>query len=456
MTNLRSSLLTLVIALMAIPCGAIQTVKPATSAGVQLTTMSQASGTIVEFYGQYESDFGGSESGLGLRVEFDATKLAGVTIDQVMTKCMIAQPQSQSGLSLANGNNAQTVFGWIDTSIRAAGAVGWPGVADPGGSSACLNPGGVVTQTGAVAIPTRLFRFRATLAPAFVSGSTTVRMTSGGNFSYAGPTPGFTDQSVVISATAACDISVAAGDCDNDGVPNAVEQAEGMNPLARDNDIFTIGRLFAMQQYRDFLGREGEPAGVQYWGTQVQSNAQTRAQVVTGFFNSSEFQGDVAPVVRLYLGTFLRIPDYAGVTYWVSQKKSGAQTLPQIAQFFATSAEFVSRYGSLSNSAFVTQLYQNILGRAPSASENAYWTGQLTSNAMTRGQVLLAFTDSAEHQAVSSNEIYVTMMYVGFLRRSPDAASFTTWLSFLDGGGSRDYMTQLFLDSAEYRGRFLP
>ena len=90
MTNLRSSLLTLVIALMAIPCGAIQTVKPATSAGVQLTTMSQASGTIVEFYGQYESDFGGSESGLGLRVEFDATKLAGVTIDQVMTKCMIA------------------------------------------------------------------------------------------------------------------------------------------------------------------------------------------------------------------------------------------------------------------------------------------------------------------------------------------------------------------------------
>ena len=251
-------------------------------------------------------------------------------------------------------------------------------------------------------------------------------------------------------------ISVAAGDCDNDGVPNAVEQAEGMNPLARDNDIFTIGRLFAMQQYRDFLGREGEPAGVQYWGTQVQSNAQTRAQVVTGFFNSSEFQGDVAPVVRLYLGTFLRIPDYAGVTYWVSQKKSGAQTLPQIARFFATSAEFVSRYGALSNSAFVTQLYQNILGRAPSASENAYWTGQLTSNAMTRGQVLLAFTDSAEHQAVSSNEIYVTMMYVGFLRRSPDAASFTTWLSFLDGGGSRDYMTQLFLDSAEYRGRFLP
>jgi Domain of unknown function (DUF4214) len=233
-------------------------------------------------------------------------------------------------------------------------------------------------------------------------------------------------------------LSLGAADCDGDGVPNSVELAEGMNRQARDNNIFGVGRLFAMQQYRDFLGREGDVGGVNYWGSQVQTNAQTRAQVVTGFFNSAEFQGDVAPVVRLYLGTFLRIPDYGGVTYWVSQKSSGAQTLPQIAQYFATSPEFVNRYGSLSNSAFVGQLYQNILQRAPSPSETAYWAGQLDTNAMTRGGVLLAFTDSAEHKSVSSNEIYVTMMYIGFLRRSPDAASFTTWLSFLDANGTGD------------------
>lgn len=455
-TKFRTALVALTLALAASPGFAVQTVKPATSSGVQLTTMSAPAGNIIEFYGRYESDFGGAESGLGLKVAYDASKLLGATIDQVTTKCMIATPQTQTGLALPNGNNAQVVMGWIDTSQRANGAVGWPGVADPAGASACLNPGGIVTQTAAVAIPTALFRFRATLAAGFTSGTTTVRMVSDGNHSYAGPNPGFTEQSIVISGTAACNLSLGAEDCDGDGVSNSVELAEGMNRQARDNNIFGVGRLFAMQQYRDFLGREGDAGGVNYWGSQVQSNAQTRAQVVTGFFNSAEFQGDVAPVVRLYLGTFLRIPDYGGVTYWVSEKKSGARTLAQIAQYFATSPEFIARYGSLSNSAYVAQLYQNILQRAPSPSETAYWAGQLDTNAMTRGGVLLAFTDSAEHQSVSSNEIYVTMMYIGFLRRSPDAASFATWLNFLDANGSRDFMTQAFLDAPEYRSRFLP
>ena len=441
---------------IAVPSWALQTVKPATSSGVQLATMSQPSGTIIEFYGRYESDFGGAESGLGLKVDFDANKLSGVVIDQLMTKCMIASPQTITGLSLPTGNNAQVVMGWIDTSIRAAGAVGWPGVDDPAGSNACLNPGSIVTQTAAVPIPVRLFRFRATLAGTFSSGTTTVKFSSGGNHSYAGPNPGFTEQSIVIGATAACDLSLATADCDSDGVPNAVEVAEGLNRQARDNNIFGVGRLFAMQQYRDFLGREGDAAGVTYWGNQVQTNAQTRQQVVSGFFNSNEFQGDVAPVVRLYLGTFLRTPDYSGVTFWVGQKQSGARTLPQIAQYFSGSPEFISRYGSLSNSAYVTQLYQNILARTPSPSENAYWTGRIDSNAMTRGDVLLEFTESAEHQAVSSDEIYVSMMYIGFLRRSPDEAGFGAWLNYLSTGGTRANMTQFFLDSSEYRARFLP
>ena len=455
-TRLQTGLAALTLALAATSSFALQTVKPATSSGVQLTSMSAPAGNIIEFYGRYESDFGGAESGLGLKVAFDSSKLLGATIDQVMTKCMIAAPQTQTGLSLPAGNNAQVVMGWIDTAVRANGAVGWPGTVDPAAPNACLNPGGIVTQTGAVAVPTTLFRFRATLATGFTSGTTTVSMVSDGNHSYAGPNPGFTPQSIVITGAAACNLSLVNEDCDGDGVPNGVEVTEGMNRQARDNNIFGVGRLFAMQQYRDFLGREGDAGGVNYWGTQVQSNAQTRAQVVSGFFNSTEFQGDVSPVVRLYFGTFLRIPDYGGVTYWVSQKKTGAQTLSEIAQYFATSPEFIQRYGSLSNSAYVAQLYQNILQRQPSPSETAYWAGQLDTSAMTRGGVLLAFTDSAEHIQVSSNEIYVTMMYIGFLRRSPDAASFATWLAFLDGNGSRDFMTQAFLDAAEYRSRFLP
>lgn len=69
-----------------------------------------------------------------------------------------------------------------------------------------------------------------------------------------------------------------------------------------------------MQQYRDFLGREGESSGIAYWTNQIASGQQTRAQAIDNFFNSPEFQA-VTPVARLYFAYFLRIPDYGGLIY---------------------------------------------------------------------------------------------------------------------------------------------
>lgn len=60
-------------------------------------------------------------------------------------------------------------------------------------------------------------------------------------------------------------------DTDVDGVPNGVEANEGLNPTVKDNDIFATtakgNRLFAMQQYRDFLSREGDAGGIAFWGS---------------------------------------------------------------------------------------------------------------------------------------------------------------------------------------------
>ena len=47
-------------------------------------------------------------------------------------------------------------------------------------------------------------------------------------------------------------------DPDGDGIPSGVESDEGTNAFVKDNDVFGNARLFAMQQYRDFLGREGD------------------------------------------------------------------------------------------------------------------------------------------------------------------------------------------------------
>ena len=161
-----------------------------------------------------------------------------------------------------------------------------------------------------------------------------------------------------------CDASNPASDTDHDGIPNGVETTEGTNPCVKDNDVFNNARLFAMQQYRDFLGREGDSGGITFWTNVLNAGSATRAQVINSFFSSSEFQGSTAPVTRLYFAYFLRIPDYQGLEYWVNQYRQGV-TLDSISQAFAQSPEFIASYGSLSNEAFVTLLYQNVLGRLP-------------------------------------------------------------------------------------------
>ena len=248
-------------------------------------------------------------------------------------------------------------------------------------------------------------------------------------------------------------------DSDGDGIPNGVESSIGTNPLARDNDLLAgslLGaQLFSMQQYRDFLAREGDSGGVGFWANQVSTGTQTRAQVIESFFSSPEFQGTIAPVARLYFAYFLRIPDYAGLNFWIGYYRAG-HSLDEISGFFAASPEFTSRYGSLNNTQFVTLVYNNVLGRAPDAPGLAFWKNELDTGNRTRGQVMLGFSESAEYRQTSDSEIYVTMMYFGMLRRAPDSGGFSFWVQYRDDGNSGLALIDGFLGSPEYRGRFLP
>ena len=243
-------------------------------------------------------------------------------------------------------------------------------------------------------------------------------------------------------------------DTDSDCIPDAVELSEATNPLVKDNAIFTNARLFSMQQYRDYLGREGDAGGITFWTNQINTGQQTRAQVIDNFFNSPEFQ-TVTPVARLYFAYFLRIPDYGGLLFWVNQSRNG-MSLDNISQAFAQSPEFITRYGNLNNADFVTLVYQNVLGRAPDSAGFAHWTGLLNSGASTRGQVMLGFSESPEFQATSFNKVYVTQMYVGMLRRSPEQAGFDYWVHQMELGQSGLNLINGFLVAPEYRSRFLP
>jgi len=163
----------------------------------------------------------------------------------------------------------------------------------------------------------------------------------------------------------------------------------------------------------------------------------------------------VAPVTRLYFAYFNRIPDYAGLQFWVDYYKTG-HPLEEISNAFANSPEFINTYGPLNNSQFVTLVYQNVLGRAPDQAGFDFYVNQLNTNQLTRGQVMLSFSESAEYIQRSYNQVYVTMMYVGMLRRSPDQAGFDFWVGWLAGGNSGLSLIGGFVTAPEYHDRFLP
>jgi hypothetical protein len=156
---------------------------------------------------------------------------------------------------------------------------------------------------------------------------------------------------------------------DNDQTPPAA------NPI--DNSSF-----FVRQHYRDFLNREPDASGLQFWtneieqcGADAQCREVKRVNVSAAFFLSIEFQrtgflaylanraafgnSTTAPQVPLRFADFVRDVQALQRGYVFGQP--GAEAVLEAnrrAYFdeFVARAEFVSRYGAMTNSEFVSAL----------------------------------------------------------------------------------------------------
>ena len=174
----------------------------------------------------------------------------------------------------------------------------------------------------------------------------------------------------------------------------------------------------------------------------------------------------VALITTLYLEILDRTPDTAGLTCWVNTVNSGA-TVSQIATSFWNSPEHKANpIGSLTaathdaDTAFVTALYQDMLGRTGDQAGITGWTLVLDNNsAITPNQVAMDFWNSAEHQAdlkagTAPTSIYgvvVGALYNDLLGRSPDVVGLNTWVNALYSGAmTQDQMVQGFANSAEF------
>jgi hypothetical protein len=171
-------------------------------------------------------------------------------------------------------------------------------------------------------------------------------------------------------------------------------------------------RGFVSLVYRNVLGREPDPAGLEHWARQLAAGA-SRGTVMTGFSESAEFVGRtgtppptteaVGAVARLYLAYFGRQPDTSGLISWVGRLGAGTR-LADVSQAFAGSPEFVGRYGTLGDEAFVDLVYRNVLGRSADPSGLAHWVGRLRSGA-SRGEVMLGFSESVEFRLATEGRL---------------------------------------------------
>jgi len=109
-------------------------------------------------------------------------------------------------------------------------------------------------------------------------------------------------------------------------------------------------------------------------------------------------EGNPGGAYRIYEAAFNRKPDVGGLGYWIAQLDKGL-SLKTVAELFLSSAEFKALYGSSpSSAAFVDSLYKNILDRAGEKGGVDYWNGVL-NNGISRADVLVSFSESAENKA---------------------------------------------------------
>lgn len=261
--------------------------------------------------------------------------------------------------------------------------------------------------------------------------------------------------------------------------------------------------FFVSQQYRDFLGREAEAEGLQFYldilngcnPSDIECIRYTRGALSANFFRSPEFQRKGNFVMYLYMVSIGQRPvtaselpikndpalndrpdyqefmaDLASISTPNDDPALTEQKKTDLANNWMTRPQIVSLYGSLANAQFVQKLI-DVSGVTPA---NQTWVADLNAGTRTRAQVLRLFAESPEVDEKFSRQSFVTMEYFGFLRRKPeDCHDPANWsdgsplsCGFIfhnhrftlhpDPHVIQNIIVRGFIESPEYRGRFGP
>jgi hypothetical protein len=285
---------------------------------------------------------------------------------------------------------------------------------------------------------------------AFVDGSRTV------NLSLSSPTSGLalgTPSTAILTIT------------DNDTAPATT------NPI-------DDARFFVRQNYADFLSRDPDQGGLEYWtdritqcGTNVSCINFWRSAVSAAFFIELEFQNTGSFVYRFSKASYGVRPAYAQFTLdraRVVDSPNLEQNKQNFADLWVQRTEFVARYGQTSScpdftSALITTVRDGsgvdlTPRRDELIAECNIYAGDTKAQ---RSHVLRKLVEYPEFVQAEYNRAFVLMQYFGYLKRDPDEGGYQFWLDVVnhsvpnDPSGYRS-MVCAFITSPEYQQRFSP
>jgi hypothetical protein len=264
------------------------------------------------------------------------------------------------------------------------------------------------------------------------------------------------------------------------------------NPESTTNSI-DDPQSFVTMQYHDFLNREPDNSGLNFWTNQItacganqQCVDEKRINVSAAFFLSIEFQETGYLVYRTHKAAFgsvaggptpVRYTDFLTDTQQIGHgvvvnEEGWQETLEANKQAFMLDfvqrSQFVSLYPtSMTAVAFVDALFSQA-GVVPTATERNNAIAQFSNPANTadiqaRAKTLRLVAQNPTLGQQEFNKAFVLMQYFGYLRRNPDDQpdlnfdGYNFWLNKLNAFGGNYVSAELvkaFIQSLEYRQRF--
>ncbi len=113
-------------------------------------------------------------------------------------------------------------------------------------------------------------------------------------------------------------------------------------------------------------------------------------------------------VARLYVATFNRAPDSAGIEYWMNESFGGHPCLEQIASSFFDQPETQEKYPEgVTVETFVDNVYLNLFNHHADEGGLGYWSEQIKAGAFSRSEFILAVINGALAETGSPDDAQI-------------------------------------------------